>query len=65
MKVLSGKNILIATDLIENAGRIEELKELNINSKIWDLSNGMNDIELKAIGYYNLDLEDFLRNASI
>lgn len=66
MKVLSGKNILIVPDLSENARRItlkkiEELKELNINAKMWDLSNGMSDFELKEIGIYNMDLEDFLR----
>lgn len=67
MKVLSGNSILIVPDLSENARKIAvkkvaELKPLNINVKIWDLSNGMKDAELKEKGYYNLDLEDFLRN---
>lgn len=67
MKILSGKNILIVPDLSEDARRItlkkiEELKALNVYAKMWDVSNGMTDLELKNKKYYNLDLEDFLRN---
>jgi hypothetical protein len=66
MKVLSGKSILIVPDLSENARSIAEkkvlqLSELQIDAKIWDIGKGLTDIELKAKGYYNLDLEDFLR----
>ena len=66
MKVLSGKNILIVPDLSENARniaerKVEELSNINIDATIWDLSKGMNDDELKEKGYYNLDLEDILR----
>jgi hypothetical protein len=67
MKVLSGKTILIVPDLSENARniaekKIDELSSLNIDASIWDLSKGMNDDELKEKGYYNCDLEDFLRD---
>jgi hypothetical protein len=67
MKVLSGTNILIVPDLSEKAvsiatKRAQELKELNISAKIWDMRNGLNDEELKAKGFYNCDLEDFLSN---
>lgn len=70
MKVLSDKSILIVPDLSENARKItlkkiEELKELNINAKMWDLSDGMSDLELKSKGFYNMDLEDFLRKMNI
>lgn len=66
MKVLSGKAILIVPDFSENARsitnkKIEELKTLNIEAKMWDLSDGMSDIELNLKGFYNMDLEDFLR----
>ena len=66
MKVLSGKSILIIPDLSENARniaerKVEELSNINIDATIWDLSKGMNDDELKEKGYYNLDLEDILR----
>ncbi len=65
MKVLSGKNILIVSDLIENAikiatKKVEELKKLNISAKIWDMRNGLSDGELNQKGFYNCDLEDFL-----
>lgn len=67
MKVLSGKSILIVPDLSENARNIAEkkvlqLSELQIDAKIWDMSKGLTDIELKAKGYYNCDLEDFLKD---
>jgi hypothetical protein len=67
MKVLSGKTILIVPDLSENARniaekKVDELSSLNIDASIWDLSKGMNDDELKEKGYYNCDLEDFLRD---
>jgi hypothetical protein len=67
MKVLSGKTILIVPDLSENARniaerKVEELSSINIDATIWDLSKGMNDDELKEKGYYNCDLEDFLKN---
>jgi hypothetical protein len=70
MKVLSGRSILIVPDLSENARNIAEkkaidLKELQIDATVWDLSDGMTDIELKEKGYYNMDLEDFLRNINI
>lgn len=66
MKALSGKRLLIVPDLSENARRItlkkiEELKQLNIDAKMWDVSNDLTDLELKEQGFYNFDLEDFLR----
>ena len=65
MKVLSGKSILIVPDLSENAvnittKKVEELKELNISAKIWDMRNGLSDKDLKEKGFYNCDLEDVL-----
>jgi hypothetical protein len=70
MKVLSGKTILIVPDLSENARNIAEkkvinLKELQIDANIWDLSNGLNDEELKKKGYYNFDLEDIIKSGFV
>ena len=67
MNVLEGESILIIPDLSENARnitlkKIGELKLLNIDAKMWDVSNGMTDAELKEQGFYNFDLEDFLKN---
>ena len=67
MKVLSGKTILIVPDLSENTRniaekKVDELSSLNIDASIWVFSKGMNDDELKEKGYYNCDLEDFLRD---
>jgi hypothetical protein len=39
-----------------------ELRDLNNDATIWDLSKGMNDDKLKERGYYNCDLEDFLKD---
>jgi hypothetical protein len=67
MKVLSGKTILIDPDLSENTRniaekKVDELSSLNIDASIWVFLKGMNDDELKEKGYYNCDLEDFLRD---
>ena len=65
-KVLQDQHILIIPDLSVNAipiaiKKVEELKELNISAKIWDMKKGQNDEELKEKGFYNCDLEDFLK----
>jgi hypothetical protein len=67
LKVLQGQNILIVPDLSANAitiatKKIEQLKELNISAKIWDMRHGLSDEQLKVNGFYNCDLEDFLTN---
>jgi len=67
IKVLSGFRVLIIPDMSEKAvaiinSKIQQMKALNINVNIWDMTNGRSDVQLKADGIYNQDLEDLLRN---
>lgn len=64
---LIGHNVLIIPDMSENAvsiilNKIPFLISLGINAKIWDLTEGKTDEELKFEGTYNNDLEDIFRN---
>ena len=66
-KVLSGYRVLIVPDMSEKAvsiitGKIPQMKALNINVNVWDMTNGRSDEQLKNDGVYNQDLEDLLRN---
>lgn len=66
LEVLRGENIILVPDISNNAVTIMKNKlpyflELDINAKIWDMTNGKTDEELKEEGFYNCDLEDFLR----
>ncbi|MHB0756768.1 DUF6371 domain-containing protein [Polaribacter sp. M15] len=67
LEVLRGKDIILVPDMSENAvsimnNKLSLLSELGINAKIWDMTKGKTDDQLKEEGWYNSDLEDFLRN---
>lgn len=67
LEVLRGENITLIPDMSENAVSIMNKKlplfsELGINAKIWDMTEGKTDDQLKEEGLYNCDLEDFLNN---
>ncbi len=67
---LIGHNVLIIPDISSKDvsiinNKIIELRELGVNAKIWDMTNGRNDEELKKDGIYNCDLEDFFRQLEI
>ena len=66
LKPLIGHNVLIVPDMSENAvsiilNKIPLLISLGINAKIWDMTNGKTDVQLKSEGIYNNDLEDVFR----
>ncbi|MEC4005879.1 DUF6371 domain-containing protein [Flavobacterium sp. SUN052] len=70
LKSLIDQNVLIIPDMSENAvniitTKIPFLKELGINAKVWDMTEGQTDEELKALGIYNNDLEDVFRKIDI
>ncbi|MGH2666308.1 DUF6371 domain-containing protein [Flavobacterium sp.] len=67
---LIGHNVLIIPDMSENAvniilNKIPFLISLGINVKIWDMTEGKTDEQLKLEGVYNNDLEDIFRNTII
>lgn len=64
--VLKGFRVLLIPDLSENAvsiatKKIIELRQNGINIKLWDMTEGKSDEELKHEGIYNNDLEDYFR----
>ena len=66
LKVLQGRKVILVPDISENAvaimkNKIHQLKEMGINAKIWDMTNGKTDEQLKKEGWYNCDLEDVFR----
>ena len=66
IKVLKGYRILIIPDMSENAVSIIQKKllimeQLGIHAKIWDMTNGRTDKQLKQDLDYNNDLEDLLK----
>ena len=38
------------------------MRKMGIDVKLWDMTEGKDDQELKKEGLYNMDLEDFIRN---
>jgi len=40
------------------------LHSKKVNAKIWDMTGGKTDLQLKEEGIYNNDLEDFFRQFS-
>lgn len=63
---LIGHNVLIVPDMSKNAvsiilTKIPFLISLGINVKIWDMTEGKPDEQLKLEGIYNNDLEDVFR----
>lgn len=64
---LIGHTVLVIPDMSENAvniiyQKIPEMIALGINAKIWDMTDGKTDQQLKEEGIYNNDLEDVLRD---
>ncbi len=67
---LIGHNVLIIPDMSENAvsiilNKIPLLISLGINVKIWDMTEGKTDEQLKLEGVYNNDLEDVFKKIII
>jgi len=65
-KVLKSFKVLIIPDMSENAvmvatKKIAELRQNGIDIKLWDMTEGKTDEQLKKDGIYNNDLEDFFR----
>lgn len=65
-KVLKGFKVLIIPDMSENAvlvatKKVAELRQNGIDIKLWDMTEGKTDEQLKQEGIYNNDLEDFFR----
>ena len=61
-----GHTTLIVPDVSENAvnimyQKIPSMIAMGINVKIWDMTEGKTDEELKFAGIYNCDLEDWFR----
>lgn len=66
LKPLIGHNVLIIPDMSQNAvniilNKIPLLISLGINAKLWDMTNGKTDEQLKNENSYNNDLEDVFR----
>ncbi|MCF6222892.1 MAG: DUF6371 domain-containing protein [Flavobacteriaceae bacterium] len=69
MKVLKGFRVLIIPDMSENAvsiirKKLKVMEQLGIHAKIWDMTNGRTDKQLKQDLDYNNDLEDLLKKQS-
>lgn len=65
-EVLKGKKIIIIPDISENAvsimtNKVKYLNSIDVEVKIWDMTNGKSDQQLKEEGIYNCDLEDVFR----
>jgi hypothetical protein len=66
LKPLIGRNVLIIPDMSENAveiiyNKIPLLLNIGVYAKVWDMTEGRTDEELKLLGVYNNDLEDIFR----
>ncbi len=66
IKVLKGYRVLIIPDMSENAvsiikNKIPLMLQLGIHAKIWDMTGGRTDGQLKQDLDYNNDLEDLLK----
>ena len=66
MDALIGYRVLIIPDISENAvaivnKNILEMKKLNIDVTVWDMTGGRTDAQLKNDGEYGQDLEDLFR----
>lgn len=67
LATLTGHKVLIVPDISENAvnimyQKIPAMLAMGINAKIWDMTEGKTDDELKFEGIYNCDLEDWFRS---
>ncbi|WP_348811085.1 DUF6371 domain-containing protein [Flavobacterium maritimum] len=66
LKPLIGHTVLIIPDMSESAvnviyDKIPLLITMGINAKVWDMTKGKTDEQLKTEGIYNDDLEDVFR----
>lgn len=66
IKPLVGRKVILVPDISENAveimkNKIHHLTKMGIDAKIWDMTNGKTDEQLKKEGWYNCDLEDVFR----
>ncbi len=66
-RVLKGFRVLIIPDISENAvsvatKKVIQLRQNGIDIKLWDMTEGKTDEQLKLEGIYNNDLEDFFRD---
>lgn len=66
MDCLEGFNVLVVPDISENAvaaiyKKLPQLTQICRRVKIWDMTKGKTDLQLKEEGIYNNDLEDFIR----
>lgn len=64
---LVGHSIIILPDMSENAVQIMKkkiviLEQMKISVKVWDMTNGKTDKQLKKDGWYNCDIEDVFRD---
>lgn len=69
IECLIGHKVLLIPDISENAvsiayKKLPSLHSKKINAKIWDMTEGKTDLQLKEEGIYNNDLEDFFRHFS-
>jgi hypothetical protein len=60
---LIGRDVIIVPDMSENALRIMNnklpyLSSIDVKAKIWDMTKGKSDEQLRQEGLYNCDLED-------
>lgn len=67
---LIGHTVLIIPDMSENAvniiyKKIPLLISMGINVKVWDMTEGKTDLQMKIEGIYNNDLEDIFRKFSL
>lgn len=67
LNVLKNHKIILVPDISENAvsimrKRLPDLLCLGIEAKIWDMTNGKTDEQLKKEGWYNCDLEDVFKS---
>lgn len=69
IQVLKGFSVLLVPDISGNAimvatKKIIEMRQNGIDVKLWDMTEGKTDEELKNEAIYNKDLEDFFREIS-
>lgn len=66
---LINRKVILVPDISENAveimnKKLSNLLELGVDAKVWDMTNGKTDDQLKKEGSYNCDLEDVFRGFS-
>lgn len=69
-RVLKGFRVLLVPDISEIAisiatKKVIELRQNGIDIKLWDMTDGKTDEELKKEGVYNYDLEDYFRKLNL